>query len=106
MDASIVDELFTFLICFEFLVIWVYSMEIWSSELIPPDKNAPQPFLQKGISPFGCHHVGTILGPAVSTNLFSQIGAYLRTHNQQCNQQCSCMIGRKHNFPLYTLLSN
>ena len=59
----------------------------WSPDLILLDNNAPRPHLQKGISPFGYHHAGAILRPAVSTNYITQIGAYFGTHNQQPNQQ-------------------
>ena len=68
---------------------------IWSSDLILPDKNTPWPYLQKGITPFGCHRAGANSGQAVSTNFFLKIGVYLRTHDRQRNQQWSRMIQKE-----------
>ena len=57
-------------------------------------------------SPFGCHHAGVIPGPAISTNYISQIGAHLKPHDQQRNQQRSHEDQQRSNFSQLTLLSN
>ena len=65
---------------------WVW---LWSSDCFLTDKNAPQPHLQKGKFPFGCHYAAAIPGPTTSTNYISRISAQLKPHNWQRNQQWS-----------------
>ena len=76
---------------------------IWLPDLTPLDKNAPQSYLQKGITPFGHHYAGANSGPAVST-FFSKFARILEKIIGNIISNDHILSKEKTKFLLYTLL--